>query len=138
MAYPETVGLEVGYNIGLPYEGFDFTMLGAQLTDRRLRFAIDPRELWKRWCELLASNPGSGSYKCMHNGGHGKKGPRAASRASGLSTADTSRCVKAAFAVVVSPDAPSMRATRSPSIFSSTSRGRTAASRSGAPFTTSG
>ncbi|WP_437295611.1 hypothetical protein [Sorangium sp. So ce426] len=67
--YPENLGLFGDYNIGLPYEGFDFTMLGAQLTDRRLRFAIDPRELWKGWCELQASSPGSGSYECVHNGG---------------------------------------------------------------------
>jgi hypothetical protein len=68
VGYPETVGPEVGYNTGLPYEGFDFTMLNAQLTDRRLRFAIDPRELWKGWCELQASSPGPGSYNCVTGG----------------------------------------------------------------------
>lgn len=81
VGYPEIIGPEVGYNIGLPYEGSDFTMLGAQLTDRRLHFSIDPRELWKGWCELQASypkGPGSSSYTCISGGWEeGSEGCRA-------------------------------------------------------------
>ncbi|WP_437585930.1 hypothetical protein [Sorangium sp. So ce1000] len=70
VGYPTTIEPEASYDIDLPYEGFDFTMLGAELTDRRLRFSIDPRELWKGWCELQTSylrNPGSNTYSCMPN-----------------------------------------------------------------------
>ncbi|WP_437676376.1 hypothetical protein [Sorangium sp. So ce131] len=46
-----------GYDFELPYEGFDFTLFDAQLTDRRLRFYVAPLELWKGWCELQTPRP---------------------------------------------------------------------------------
>ncbi|WP_437982291.1 hypothetical protein [Sorangium sp. So ce117] len=52
VGYPPNPGIEVSYALGLPYEGFDFTLLGAQLSESRLRFSIAPTELWKGWCEL--------------------------------------------------------------------------------------
>ncbi|WP_438019783.1 hypothetical protein WMF18_12270 [Sorangium sp. So ce315] len=70
VGYPPSSDPLPEYDIGLPYEAFDFTILGAQLTDRRLRFSIDPRELWTGWCELQTSypmSPGSDAYKCMPN-----------------------------------------------------------------------
>ncbi|WP_437310182.1 hypothetical protein [Sorangium sp. So ce388] len=70
VGYPPNAAPENEVDARLPYEGFDFTMLGAELTDRRLRFSVDTRELWTGWCELQASYPmapGSDSYKCMPN-----------------------------------------------------------------------
>ncbi|XYH98523.1 hypothetical protein ACMHYB_01805 [Sorangium sp. So ce1128] len=61
---------EFKYNPYLPHEGFDFTILDAQLTDRRLLFTVDPRELWTSWCELQTSypmTPGGDNYMCMPN-----------------------------------------------------------------------
>jgi len=58
-----------GYDFNLPFEGFEFAIHDAELTDHRLRFSIAPKELWKGWCELQASSPGSGSYECVRNGG---------------------------------------------------------------------
>ncbi|WP_437595364.1 hypothetical protein [Sorangium sp. So ce590] len=74
VGYPTSIEPGNYYDTDLPYEGFDFTMLDAQLTDRRLRFAIDPRELWTGWCELQTSylmQPDSDAYLCMPNGGWG-------------------------------------------------------------------
>ncbi|MGK3994954.1 hypothetical protein [Sorangium sp. So ce1024] len=70
VGYPPSSDPRPEYDIRLPYEAFDFTILGAQLTDRRLRFSIDPRELWGGWCALQTSyevNPGSDSYMCTPN-----------------------------------------------------------------------
>ncbi|WP_437527142.1 hypothetical protein WME79_42265 [Sorangium sp. So ce726] len=72
VGYPPSADPDHRYDTHVPSEGFDFTMFGAQLTDRRLLFFIDPRELWKGWCELQTSypvSPGSETYLCMPNEG---------------------------------------------------------------------
>lgn len=70
VGYPPSADPLPHYDTTLPYEGFDFTMLGAQLTERRLRFSIDPRELWTGWCELQTSYrlvPDADAYSCIPN-----------------------------------------------------------------------
>ncbi|XXX79846.1 hypothetical protein WMF30_13835 [Sorangium sp. So ce134] len=66
----QTVVPESTYYPFEPHEGFDFTILDAQLTDRRLLFTVDPRQLWASWCDLQTSypmTPGGDSYMCMPN-----------------------------------------------------------------------
>lgn len=61
-----------GWDVYLPFEGFDFTVLEPELTHDRLRFAIDPRELWQSWCELQSPHPDSavpGAYMCVYRVG---------------------------------------------------------------------
>jgi hypothetical protein len=67
---------------GQVLEGFAFTILAGTYQAPRLRLDVQPRELWKRWCELqtmiypyyngLASGTGCGDlqgYGCLPNGG---------------------------------------------------------------------
>jgi len=55
------------------FEGFEYTILDASLTDTRMRFGIANHELWKAWCELqtpFSQQPGSDSYGCLPNWGY--------------------------------------------------------------------
>jgi hypothetical protein len=60
----------------LPYEGFAYTMLAGDFSDARLVFALDPREVWKAWCELqtpvLWQAPDI--YGCLPNWGFSSDG----------------------------------------------------------------
>jgi hypothetical protein len=63
-----------------PLEGFSFTVLsGTYMMSPRLQLQVDPRELWKQWCELQTTiypyyngaQTGCGpllGYACMPNG----------------------------------------------------------------------
>ena len=58
-----------GWDVYLPYEGFDFTVLQPELTADRLRFAIDPREIWQSWCELQSPHPypsAPSGFRCVY------------------------------------------------------------------------
>jgi hypothetical protein len=38
--------------VGMPYEGFVYTVQGASVEDERIRFQVNSRELYADWCEL--------------------------------------------------------------------------------------
>jgi hypothetical protein len=78
------VGYPPGYTgmgPGAPLERFAFTIFKGTYTPPRLQLQIDPRELWKAWCELQtaiypqyngASDGGCGDlfgYGCLPNAG---------------------------------------------------------------------
>jgi hypothetical protein len=71
VGYPAGPDYDGGYELKLPFEGHDFTMQDAVLTDHRLRFSISPLDLWKGWCEMqtphVADDSGA-SYLCSING----------------------------------------------------------------------
>jgi hypothetical protein len=75
------VGWPVGLNTGnpaaismdqcLPMEGFAYVIVDASLTDSRLRFTVQPAELWTPWCALQTPyerEPGRGVFACVPNG----------------------------------------------------------------------
>jgi hypothetical protein len=58
------------------FSGFSYTVLGAVVENRRLRFGLDPREIYKEWCELQTpildeanSTPEEQRYACVPNWG---------------------------------------------------------------------
>jgi hypothetical protein len=94
-----------------PHEGFDFTILDAQLTDRRLLFTVDPRQLWMSWCELQTSYPcrPARTPTCACPTRWRARGPRgSACWATSPPTVDSSSCVDTAFAIAMRPGAPSI------------------------------
>lgn len=52
-------------------EGFAYTVQGAEVQEKRIRFGIDSKELYKSWCELqtpvhdTSGAPGAPEYGCL-------------------------------------------------------------------------
>jgi hypothetical protein len=73
------VGYPPGYDFSMlgggmaPVEGFPFTLLDEAVSQPRIQFKAEPRELWKAWCELqtpVSWAPNAPSmYGCLPNCG---------------------------------------------------------------------
>ena len=54
---------------GTPLSGLEFTMLDGEVDGDRVRFQVDPREMWQSWCELQTpvAFAGGDTYACLPN-----------------------------------------------------------------------
>jgi hypothetical protein len=71
VGYPSGPDSAGGYEVRLPFEGHDYAIQDAVLTDHRLHFSINPLDLWKDWCEMQTPHVyGSAGilYSCAPNG----------------------------------------------------------------------
>jgi hypothetical protein len=69
IAYPGSEnGVARNSSIGGIVEGFRYSVLGAAVNERRIRFGVWGHELYADWCELqtpVASHSGAADYNCV-------------------------------------------------------------------------